>query len=256
MGCCYQPHAPAASTPGQDPVPIVQDDAVSTVSKFVHLWVHKVLLKKSTNKYACRCFTHSKPFSLFSWYSVVQYSYNDQIMLTTADSAAHQTGRCPHSVVLIQLYVNLVPLLWPCDNCWGQRPSRPYLNLIQNSGGGLPADIFSRTIPRYRFPTARHCHLALDLKSCTFMQQRITTNILLRSLTIPTVWFKGNQSALFISGSYPEHHTADTTQNVALFPILVPQVSTNKKTKLKNCYFQLTLGLAVSLYPLGLYWSR
>lgn len=173
-------------------------------------------------------------------------------MLTTADSAVHHTGRCPHSVVLIQFYMNLVPLLWPCDNCRGQRPSRPYLNLIQNSDGGLPADIFSRTIPRYRFPTARHCHLALDLKSCTFVEQRITTNILLRSLTIPTDRFKGKQSALFISGSYPEHHTADTTQNDALFPIWVPQVCADIKTKFKNWSFHLTLGLALSLYPLGL----
>jgi hypothetical protein len=174
-------------------------------------------------------------------------------VLTTTDSAAHHTGRCTHSVVLIQFYMNLLPLLWPCDNYRGQRPSRPYLNLIQNSDGGLPADIFSRTIPRCRFPTTRHCHLALDLKSCTFVEQRMTTNTLLRSLTIPTSWLKGNQSALFISGSYPKHHTADTTQNGALFPIWVPQVCADTKTKFKNWSFHLTLGLAVSLYPLGLY---
>jgi hypothetical protein len=145
----------------------------------------------------------------------------------------------PHSVVLIQLYVNLVPLLWPCDNCRGQRPSRPYLNLIQNSDGGLSADIFSRTIPLYRFPTARHCHLVLDLTFCTFVEQRITINILLRSLTIPTDCFKGKESAPFISGSYPEYHTADTTQKDALFPIWAPQVCADIQKK------SLKIGLLV-----------
>lgn len=173
-------------------------------------------------------------------------------MLTIAETAAHHTGRCPLSVVLIQLYMNLVPFLRPCDNCRGQGPSRPYLNMIQNSDGGLLVDIFSGTIPRFRFPTSRQCHLAIDLTFRTFVQQRITTNILLRSLTISTDWFKGNQSALFISGSYSEYHTADTQQNDALFPIWVPRVCAHIK-KFKNWSFHVLLGLAVSLYPLESY---
>jgi hypothetical protein len=129
--------------------------------------------------------------------------------------------------------------------------------MIQNSDGGLLADTISRTIPRQWSPTAHNHHLVLDLTSRTLMEQRITTNILLTSFndTDILVWRQPNCSLhkrLLRRTSYSRHKKK--------LRLLLPTRCCKPVPIQKNLKLifprSLLLSLAVSLYPLGLYWRR